>query len=96
MQIASMHFKARAHEKLGDERLQRNLQKIKGKFVGKRRASLVELRGGAPARHFLGFGSRRRRGGAAVFLRRWIGLRRGGRIRAGGRRLLCLGFRGAF
>jgi len=43
MQIASMHFKARAHEKLGDERLQRNLQKIKGKFVGKRRASIVEL-----------------------------------------------------
>jgi L-lactate dehydrogenase complex protein LldF len=43
MQIASMHFKARAHEKLVDAQLQRNLQKIKGKFVNKRRASLVEL-----------------------------------------------------
>ena len=43
MQIASMYFKERAHEKLGDERLQRNLQKIKGKFVNKRRAALEEL-----------------------------------------------------
>ena len=31
VQIASMHFKERAREKLGDELLQRNLQKIKGK-----------------------------------------------------------------
>ena len=38
-----MHFKERAHEKLGDERLQRNLQKIKGKFVGKRRSAITEL-----------------------------------------------------
>ena len=43
MQIASMHFKERAHEKLGDERLQRNLAKIKGKFVNKRRSAIVEL-----------------------------------------------------
>src|SRR5689334_18994026 len=43
MQVASMHFKARAHEKLNDAQLQFNLQKIKGKFVAKRRASLTEL-----------------------------------------------------
>jgi L-lactate dehydrogenase complex protein LldF len=43
MQVASMHFKERAHVKLHDVELQRNLQKIKGKFVAKRRASLVEL-----------------------------------------------------
>jgi L-lactate dehydrogenase complex protein LldF len=43
MQIASMHFKERAHEKLNDAQLQFNLQKIKGKFVAKRRASLIEL-----------------------------------------------------
>ena len=43
MQVASMHFKERAHVKLHDERLQHNLQKIKGKFVAKRRESLVEL-----------------------------------------------------
>lgn len=43
MQVASMHFKARAHDKLNDAQLQRNLSKIKGKFVAKRRESLVEL-----------------------------------------------------
>ena len=43
MQIASMHFKERAHIKLADVELQRNLQKIQGKFVAKRKASLVEL-----------------------------------------------------
>jgi L-lactate dehydrogenase complex protein LldF len=43
MQVASMHFKERAHVKLHDEGLQRNLAKIKGKFVAKRRASLTEL-----------------------------------------------------
>ena len=43
VQIASMHFKERAREKLGDERLQRNLQKIKSKFVGKRRSAITEL-----------------------------------------------------
>src|SRR5437870_12143414 len=43
MQIASMHFKQRAHDNMGDAQLQRNLQKIKGKFVAKRRESLVEL-----------------------------------------------------
>ena len=43
MQVASMYFKERAHVKLHDAQLQRNLQKIKGKFVEKRRASLTEL-----------------------------------------------------
>jgi L-lactate dehydrogenase complex protein LldF len=43
MQVMSMHFKERAHVKLHDERLQLNLKKMQGKFVAKRRASLVEL-----------------------------------------------------
>jgi len=38
-----MHFKARAHDKLNDEVLQGNLVKIKGKFVAKRRESILEL-----------------------------------------------------
>ena len=43
MQVASMHFKERAHVNLHDERLQGNLRKLQAKFVAKRRASLVEL-----------------------------------------------------
>ncbi|MDQ6916944.1 MAG: LutB/LldF family L-lactate oxidation iron-sulfur protein [Pseudomonadota bacterium] len=43
MQIASMHFKALAHDNMGNAQLQGNLQKIKGKFVAKRRESLAEL-----------------------------------------------------
>ncbi len=43
MQVASMHFKERAHVKLNDEVLQGNLGKIKGKFVAKRRAGISEL-----------------------------------------------------
>ena len=43
MQVASMHFKERAHVKLADARLQTNLKKLQTKFVAKRRASLVEL-----------------------------------------------------
>jgi len=43
MQVASMHFKERAHVKLHDERLQANLKKMQGKFVAKRRASLAEV-----------------------------------------------------
>src|SRR6476659_1018999 len=43
MQIASMHFKERAHDNMGNAQLQGNLQKIKGKFVAKRRLSLAEL-----------------------------------------------------
>jgi len=43
MQIASMHFKERAHVKLHDARLQENLKKMQGKFVGKRRSAITEL-----------------------------------------------------
>jgi L-lactate dehydrogenase complex protein LldF len=43
MQIASMHFKARAHDRLHDAQLQFNMSKMKGKFVDKRRAAIVEL-----------------------------------------------------
>src|SRR5262252_10307539 len=43
MEIASMHFKERAHANMANAQLQGNLQKIKGKFVAKRRASIVEL-----------------------------------------------------
>jgi len=43
MQIASMHFKERAHANMANAELQRNLQKIKGKFVAKRRESLSEV-----------------------------------------------------
>src|SRR5436309_15311182 len=43
MQIASMHFKARAHEGLVNEQLQRSLRKFQGKFVPARRNALVEL-----------------------------------------------------
>ncbi len=38
-----MHFKARAHERLEDAQLQRNLARIQGKFVQKRREALTEL-----------------------------------------------------
>src|SRR5215472_5336099 len=43
MEIASMHFKERAHANMANAQLQGNLQKIKGKFVAKRRESIVEL-----------------------------------------------------
>jgi len=43
MQVASMHFKERAHANLHDERLQAKLGNLQAKFVMKRRASLVEL-----------------------------------------------------
>ncbi len=43
MQVASMHFKENAHVKLNDAGLQRNLKKIKTKFVQKRKASMIEL-----------------------------------------------------
>src|SRR5437868_2760734 len=43
MQVASMHFKARAHANLNDEQLQKNLRKFQGKFVPARRNALVEL-----------------------------------------------------
>ena len=38
-----MHFKERAHANMANAQLQGNLQKIKGKFVAHRRASLSEL-----------------------------------------------------
>src|SRR5512143_488502 len=43
MQVASMHFKERAHEKLNDAPLQQNLKKFKTKFVAARRNSLPEF-----------------------------------------------------
>ncbi|MEO8346614.1 MAG: lactate utilization protein B [Betaproteobacteria bacterium] len=43
MQVTSMHFKERAHVKLNDAGLQRNLKKIKTKFVEKRREAMFEL-----------------------------------------------------
>jgi L-lactate dehydrogenase complex protein LldF len=43
MQVTSMHFKARAHDKLNDALLQTNLKKMQGKFVMKRRSAIAEL-----------------------------------------------------
>jgi L-lactate dehydrogenase complex protein LldF len=43
MQIASIHFKERAHDNMGNAQLQGNLYKIKDKFVAKRREALTEL-----------------------------------------------------
>ncbi len=43
MQIASMHFKERAHASMANAQLQRSLEKFKGKFVVNRRESLKEL-----------------------------------------------------
>ncbi len=43
MQIQSMHFKARAGEKLADKRLQQNLKKLSTKFVSGRASAITEL-----------------------------------------------------
>jgi len=43
MQVASMHFTARARASLNDEQLQVNLRKFQGKFVPARRDALREL-----------------------------------------------------
>ena len=43
MQIHSMHFKARAGEKLADKRLQQNLRKLSTKFVSGRASAITEL-----------------------------------------------------
>jgi L-lactate dehydrogenase complex protein LldF len=43
MQVASMHFKARAHDKLEDALLQKNLVKFKTKFVSARKSAITEL-----------------------------------------------------
>src|SRR4051812_35322877 len=43
MQVASMHFKERAHERLNDAQLQANLNKFKGRFVAVRRTAITEI-----------------------------------------------------
>jgi L-lactate dehydrogenase complex protein LldF len=43
MQVQSMHFKARAGQKLADQRLQQNLKKLSTKFVSARAASLTQI-----------------------------------------------------
>ena len=43
MQVQSMHFKARAGQKLADDRLQKNLKKLSEKFVTARAAAISEL-----------------------------------------------------
>lgn len=43
MQVQSMHFKARAGQKLADVRLQENLKKLSTKFVTARAAAVLEL-----------------------------------------------------
>ncbi|MDH3515002.1 MAG: LutB/LldF family L-lactate oxidation iron-sulfur protein [Gammaproteobacteria bacterium] len=43
MQVSSMHFKRKAAEKLGDEKLQQALKKLQSKFVDGRTAAIAEL-----------------------------------------------------
>ena len=43
MQVASMHFRERAHEKLHDAQLQASLAKFQGKFVPARKTAITEL-----------------------------------------------------
>jgi L-lactate dehydrogenase complex protein LldF len=43
MQVQSMHFKARASERLHDQRLQNNLRKLSTKFVSARAAVITEI-----------------------------------------------------
>lgn len=43
MQVQSMHFKARAGQKLADQRLQQNLKKLSTKFVSGRASAITEL-----------------------------------------------------
>ena len=43
MQIQSMHFKARAGQKLADQRLQQTMKKFSTKFVGARVTAIAEL-----------------------------------------------------
>jgi L-lactate dehydrogenase complex protein LldF len=43
MQVTSMHFKARAGEKLADRRLQSALKKLQGNFVKGRADRIAEL-----------------------------------------------------
>ena len=43
MQVQSMHFKARAGQKLADQRLQQTMKKFSTKFVGARVTAIAEL-----------------------------------------------------
>ncbi|MDH3311504.1 MAG: (Fe-S)-binding protein, partial [Gammaproteobacteria bacterium] len=43
MHVSSMHFKRKAVEKLGDEKLQQALNKLQSKFVDGRAAAIAEL-----------------------------------------------------
>src|SRR5690242_18793068 len=43
MQVASMHLKERAHDRLHDAQLQANLSKFKGRFVAVRRTAITEI-----------------------------------------------------
>jgi L-lactate dehydrogenase complex protein LldF len=43
MEMKSMHFKARAGQRLADQRLQKNLKKLSTKFVSGRAAAILEL-----------------------------------------------------
>lgn len=43
MQVQSMHFKARAGQKLADQRLQENLKKLSTKFVSARADAMTEI-----------------------------------------------------
>lgn len=43
MQVQSMHFKARAGQRLADQRLQNNLKKLSTKFVTGRASAILEL-----------------------------------------------------
>jgi L-lactate dehydrogenase complex protein LldF len=57
MQTQSMHFKARAGQKLADARLQKNLKKLSEKFVTARATAIAEIEdfeGAGPARPLAG------------------------------------------
>ncbi|RQQ43899.1 lactate utilization protein B [Burkholderia stagnalis] len=43
MQVQSMHFKARAGQKLADQRLQQNLKKLSAKFVSARADAITQI-----------------------------------------------------
>ena len=45
MEIKSMRFKARAAAQIADAGLQANLNKVRGKFVDKRRLAIAEFSG---------------------------------------------------
>ena len=45
MQVTSMHFKARAGQKLADQRLQASLRKLSTKWVAGRATAIMEIAG---------------------------------------------------